>query len=155
MVIGVSRFEAKEGAPPPLPQAAFDAKALASQLVVRGVKPENLLILADEQATADKVRIALGDFVAKAKPEDLLLVYWSTQGLRDPTSPDKVYLGTADTQMLHLADTAIGDFGAAIIAGTLCPEPALPVVFRCGPSAWPGMGLSGQVYRFDSLVESV
>jgi len=107
VVIGVSRFDAKEGAPPPLPQAAFDAKALASQLTARGVKPENLVVLTDEQATADKVRIALGDFVAKAKPEDLLLVYWSTQGLHDPASPDKVYLATADTQMLHLADTAI------------------------------------------------
>ena len=107
VAIGVSRFDAKQGAPPPLPQAAFDVKALASQLSARGVKPENMLVLADEQATADKVRIGLGDFVAKAKPEDLLLVYWSTQGLHDPASPDKVYLGTADTQMLHLADTAI------------------------------------------------
>jgi uncharacterized caspase-like protein len=64
-------------------------------------------VLIDDQATLEQIHTALGDFAAKAKPEDMLLLYFSTQGLHDPASPDKVYLAAANTQSLHLADTAI------------------------------------------------
>jgi hypothetical protein len=107
VVIGVSQFTAKSGAPPALPLAAFNAKAMADALKSRGFKDENIRLLADERATIEQVRTALGDFTAKAKPEDLLVVYWATQGLHDPASPDKVYLAASDTQLLQLADTAI------------------------------------------------
>jgi hypothetical protein len=107
VVIGISQFTAKTGAPPSLPLAAFDATEMVEKLKARGFKDENVRLLVDDQATAERVRTALGDFTAKAKPDDLLLVYWATQGLHDPASPDKVYLSASDTQSLHLADTAI------------------------------------------------
>ena len=107
VVIGISRFSVKTGSPPALPIAAFDAKEMAEALKLHGFKEENIRLLIDERATVEQIRTALGDFTAKAKPEDLLLVYWSTQGLHDPASPDKVYLAASDTQSLHLSDTAM------------------------------------------------
>jgi len=107
VIVGVSRFTGASGAPPPVPAAAFDAKEMARALKEHGVKDENIRLLTDEQATVEQMRTALGDFTAKAKPEDLLLVYISTQGLHDPASPDRVYLAASNTQLLHLADTAI------------------------------------------------
>lgn len=107
VIIGISRFTSPTGAPPALPAAAFDAKEMAASLKAHGFKDENMKVLIDEQATVEQIRTALGDFVAKAKPEDMLLLYWSTQGLHDPASPDKVYLAASNTQSLHLSDTAI------------------------------------------------
>ncbi len=107
VIIGISRFTAAGGPPPSLPAAAFDAKEMAAALKAHNFKDENIRLLVDEQATVEQIRTALGDFMARAKPEDLLLLYWSTQGLHDPASPDKVYLAAANTQSLHLADTAI------------------------------------------------
>lgn len=107
LIIGISRFTAAAGPPPPLPAAAFDAKEMAAELKAHGFKDENIRLLVDEQATVEQIRTALGDFMAKAKPEDLLILYWSTQGLHDPASPDKVYLAASNTQSLHLSDTAI------------------------------------------------
>ena len=107
VIIGVSRFSATTGAPPTLPVAAMDAADLAAALKERGFQESNIKLLVDDRARVEQIRTALGDFTAKAKPEDLLLLYWSTQGLHDPTSPDRVYLSASDTQMLHLADTAI------------------------------------------------
>jgi hypothetical protein len=107
LVIGVSRFTAKAGAPPALPMAAFDAKEMADALKARGFKEANIRLLLDEQATAEQVRTALRDFANRAQPQDLFLLYWSTQGLHDPTSPDRVYLAASDSQVAHLAETAI------------------------------------------------
>ncbi len=107
IVIGTSRYSAKKGAPPALPLAAYDTKALAAALAQSGFKTSNILVLLDEDATAQKIRTALGDFAARAKPEDLFLLYWCTQGLHDPASPDKVYLSAHDTQAQQLADTAV------------------------------------------------
>jgi Caspase domain len=107
LIIGVSHFTAKAGAPPALPMAAFDAKEMADSLKTGGFKEENIKLLVDDRATVEQVRTALNDFTAKAKPEDLLLVYWSTQGLHDPAAPEKVYLAASDTQLLNLPETAI------------------------------------------------
>jgi hypothetical protein len=105
VVIGISHFSAKSGAPPALATSAFDANELGNSLHARGFKEVRLLT--DEKATVEQIRTALGDFTARAKPEDLLLVYWSTQGLHDPASPDRVYLAASDTQMQQLANSAI------------------------------------------------
>jgi uncharacterized caspase-like protein len=93
--------------PPTLPAAAFDAKALAESLKTHGFDAANINLLVDEKATAEQIRNALGDFAARAKPEDFLLVYVATQGIHDPSAPEKVYLAASDSQGLKLASTAI------------------------------------------------
>jgi hypothetical protein len=107
IVIGISSFSSKATPPPPVPAAAFDAQELASTLRNHGLNPKNIRVLVNEQATLEQFRTALGDFAAQAKPEDLLLLYVSTQGVHDPAHPELVYLAASDTQGLHLGETAI------------------------------------------------
>jgi uncharacterized caspase-like protein len=72
-----------------------------------GFRPENVRLLADEQATVEEIRTALGDFTAKAKPEDLLIVFLSTHGIHDPAAPDKIYIAGTNTQRKSLRETGI------------------------------------------------
>jgi hypothetical protein len=107
LIVGVSHFSVKSGAPPDLPAAAFDAKQLAEELPKRGFRPDNIRLLTDDQATLEQIRTSLGDFAALAKPDDFLLVFFATQGFHDPASPEKVYLAASDTQSLKLGATAL------------------------------------------------
>jgi hypothetical protein len=107
LIIGVSHFSVKSGAPPDLPAAAFDAKQLADDLPKRGFRAENIRLITDEKATLEQIRTGLGDFAARAKPEDFLLVFFATQGFHDPVAPEKVYLAASDTQSAKLGSTAL------------------------------------------------
>jgi hypothetical protein len=106
VIVGVSKFQSEKMPPPALTGAAFDAKQVAEQLKARGVPADHMLVLIDEQAKIDRVESALGDFTAKAKPDDFLLVYVATQILHDPANPEKVYVTGYDSQGLKLPDTA-------------------------------------------------
>ena len=107
VIIGISKFTAGSNGPPPLPAAAADARELATALRTRGFKGENVRLLLDEEATVEQIRTALGDFTGRAKREDFLVVFLTTQGMHDPSAPDKVYLAASDTQRRSLSDTAI------------------------------------------------
>ena len=107
LIIGISNYTSKAMPPPALPAAAFDAKALAESLKAHGFDAARINLLVDEQATAEQIRNALGDFAARAKPEDFLLVYVVTQGIHDPSAPEKVYLAASDSQGLKLSNTAL------------------------------------------------
>jgi hypothetical protein len=107
VVVGVSHFSSEKMPPPMVPTAVSDAKSVAEMLQARGVPEKNILVLLDEQAKLERVRAALGDFAAKARPEDMLIVFFATQGLHDPAAPEKVYLTTNDSQGLKLGSTAI------------------------------------------------
>ena len=107
LIIGVSHFTVKTGAPPDLPVASYDAKQLADELQKRGFRPDNIDLLMDEKANVEQIRTALGDFTARAKPDDFLLVFFATQGLHDPLAPEKVYLAASDTQSQKLSASAI------------------------------------------------
>jgi Caspase domain len=107
LLIGVSRFGPAADAPPPITAAAADARMLAETFRNAGFRPENVRLLTDEQATAERVRTALGDFTARAKPEDLLVVFVATHGVHDPSAPEKIYIAGVDTQRRALRDTAI------------------------------------------------
>ncbi|MBV9304388.1 MAG: caspase family protein [Acidobacteriaceae bacterium] len=107
LLIGVSQFSAGKEGPPPLPGAAYDAKQLADTLKEHGFSDANIRLLTDEQATAEQIRAALGDFAAQAKPEDFLLIYFATQGAHDPLSPNQVYLMASDSRRRSLSETAI------------------------------------------------
>ena len=108
LVIGISRFGAKQGAPPELTGAASDADQFAELLVTAaGFKKQNIQLLRDENATSEQMRIGFRDFVARAQRDDLLLIYVATQGVHDPDHPEHAYLAGYDTQIRQLSQTAI------------------------------------------------
>jgi len=109
VVIGISRFINRKGAPSAISGAATDADELAKQLQAKGGFPaQNVRVLLDDKATLDQVKIALGDFAAKAKGDDLVVVYVATHGLHDPLHPEKLYLAAYDTQIDSIDTTALG-----------------------------------------------
>ena len=119
LIVGISRYEAKSGGPPNLPAASADAESFAAMLTTHaGFTPDHVLLLRDEKATSAQVRNAFRNFVALAKPDDLLIVYFAGHGLHDPNSPDKIYLACYETQMGQLAGTALelGDLESLLSA---------------------------------------
>jgi hypothetical protein len=107
VLIGISRFGSASEGFLPITAAAADARLLADTLQEHGFRNENIRLLADEQATTEQLRSAFGDFTARAKPQDLLVVFVATHGVHDPLAPERVYLAGAETQRKALRETAI------------------------------------------------
>lgn len=107
VLIGISRFSSKVDALLPITAAAADARLLAGSLKELGFRDQNIRLLTDEQATSEQIRTALEDFTARAKPEDLLVIFVATHGVHDPSAPDRIYLSGFDTQRRALSSTAI------------------------------------------------
>jgi uncharacterized caspase-like protein len=54
-------------------------------------------LLTDEDATKRNIQIALESWLTKARPEDLIVLFWSGHGFPDPEDPEKVYFACYDT----------------------------------------------------------
>lgn len=99
LIIGVGRF--KNGIKK-LKFAAKDANAMANYLVdskLGGFPADHVTVLTDEQATSKAILTALDDLERRAKPDDLVVVYFSSHG----AAPDKfehVNIVTYDTDLL-------------------------------------------------------
>ncbi len=110
ILVGVSRFGSGKQAPPSLPAAAAEVREIGRQLESgAGFKPENIRILTDDKATLESVRIAFGDFAAKAQSNDLLFIYIATHGVHDPrpNRVDQLFLTLHGTQMPLMDSTAL------------------------------------------------
>lgn len=107
LVVGISRYASRD-AVPSLCCSALDARQFAATLnQLPGWKRENVYVLTDADASSAQLRNAFRNFVTRAGPDDLLLVYFSGYGLHDPTNPEKLYLLGHESQMGLLADTAL------------------------------------------------
>jgi hypothetical protein len=82
--------------------AAKDARDLGGYLVhTARFKPENVTVLVDKDATTQKIREAFGDIRQKAKPDDLVVIYFSSHGRPrdlDPTGLSYVLTYDTDTR---------------------------------------------------------
>jgi hypothetical protein len=123
VVVGISRFGDRKGAPPLLAGAAVDAGEFAKELQASsGFSAQNTRVLLDDKATLDQVKLALGDFAAQAKGNDLVVIYIATHGLHDPFHPDQLYLATYGTQMDSIDTTALplGDLETLVDSRVRC-----------------------------------
>jgi len=98
LIVGVGRFQ--ETSITPLQYAEKDAKDFYTYLTspIGGkFKKENVILLTNEQATSSNVKAALDKISNMARPDDLVLIYFSSHG----TPPDKfggVHIVTYDSQ---------------------------------------------------------
>jgi hypothetical protein len=80
-----------------------DAEALAGALGDHGIGGFEVSVLRD--ATAQALRVAVEDFFADRRPEDLLLLHFSCHGLKN--AGGELFLAAADTRPDRLASTAV------------------------------------------------
>lgn len=80
-----------------------DAEALAEVLGDHGIGGFDVSVLHD--ATAQALRVAVEDFFADRRPEDLLVLHFSCHGLKN--AGGELYLAAADTRPDRLASTAV------------------------------------------------
>jgi|TARA_Y100000310_G_scaffold309670_1_gene354024 hypothetical protein len=64
-------------------------------------------VLVNEQATAQNIRTAFFNFLAKSQPEDLVIIFFAGHGSPDPVNPDNHYLLAYDTDPSNMGGTAV------------------------------------------------
>ena len=113
IVIGISSYA--DETIPDLKYASEDARALAALLAEVGHFPEDqIVVLADEQATLRNIKMALADLRGSA-PEDLVLLYFAGHGCADVFNSTRQgddrlswkYLVPHDAELRYLEDTAL------------------------------------------------
>jgi len=110
LIIGISRYRNSAEGIPDLEFADTDARSIYQFLQTRSggqFAPEDMLLLINEQATADGIREALAGFISRASPDDLLLIFIAGHGAADPSSPQNYYVIANDTRVANISGTAI------------------------------------------------
>jgi uncharacterized caspase-like protein len=82
---------------------AQDADALAAALADPAIGGFEVAVR--HNVSAQELRVAVEDFFADRKPEDLLLLHFSCHGLKNAAG--ELYLAVADTKPARLASTAV------------------------------------------------
>ncbi len=109
LVVGISKFANHAGGLNDLKYANADAQAIARFLQTPAggrFRAENLLLLVNEQATLAALQSAMKNFIVRAGPDDLLLIFLASHGSPDPFAPQNLYFLTHDTDVDRMADTA-------------------------------------------------
>lgn len=78
LVVGVGHYLNRDI--PPIENAPDDAKLFYQLLDSKNFRRENLKLLLEEQATKQKVSLAMRDLEKRLKPNDSVILYFSTHG---------------------------------------------------------------------------
>lgn len=157
LIVGINRFQPKTGADP-LTFAASDAIALSDLLTdpqVGRFPSDQVFRLIDQEATTSAIKARLNRIATKAKPEDVVLVYFSTHGSSRADDLRQVsYLYTYDTNVSskdQVFGTALPMVDISGIISTRCVAQRTVVIFDTCHS---GAGLAPQTLStadFDRL----
>jgi uncharacterized caspase-like protein len=135
LVVGLSNFQPRVGAPR-LPAAAADAESFATLLrdpVVGRFPANQVFLLKDEQATAAGIKSRLNYIATRAKPEDVVIVYFSTHGSARAQDLRQVsYLYTYDTDVTgkdQIFATALGMSDISMILNSRCVAQRTLIIF--------------------------
>jgi Caspase domain len=110
LIVGVSRYKYHDGGIGDLAYADSDARALRDFLQSPeggGFSPSDILFLENEQATVEALRGALTEFLPRAGPGDLLLLFIAGHGAPDPYAPQQLYFILHDTKLADMPHTAL------------------------------------------------
>jgi hypothetical protein len=156
LVVGISRFQPqsknKDGdvivGAPPLDYAASDAEHFAEVLKDSNVgrfPPAQVNLLTDKAATTGAIKAGLNTIARKAKPEDVVVVYFATHGsARDKDIRGVSYLYTWDTDVSatdQIFGTALAMVDISGIMNNRCVAQRTVLILDTCHS---GAGLSGQ-----------
>jgi len=104
VVIGVGQYGSADI--PDLEFARSDAESVYEFLKSDAAGPfDDVLFLADEEATGAAMRQALFVFLQQADWNDLVVIYYAGHGAPDPTRPENLYLLPSDADINALAAT--------------------------------------------------
>jgi hypothetical protein len=104
VVIGVGQYASDDI--PDLDFARSDAQSVYDFLKSDAAGPfDDVLFLADEEATGAAMRQALFVFLQQADWNDLVVIYYAGHGAPDPNLPDNLYLLPSDADINSLAAT--------------------------------------------------
>ncbi|RPI25577.1 MAG: hypothetical protein EHM61_14020 [Acidobacteria bacterium] len=108
LIVGISKYQDPTLE---LKYADRDANELYALLQTPSAgefKPQQMLKLINDEATAARLRRALGGFLLEVGRDDLMLVYFACHGSPDPRRPaGSLYLLTYDTDPNEIAGTAV------------------------------------------------
>lgn len=110
LIIGISKYKNNLKGVPNLDYADADAKSIydfLQQPAGGGFARENMLLLANEQATTVGFRQAVTNFVARTSANDLLLIFFAGHGAPDPFALQNLYVITYDTVYTDMPHTAL------------------------------------------------
>ena len=135
LVVGINKFQPDTGADP-LQFAANDARDFAALLTdpqIGRFPTDQVFQLLDDQATTSAIKARLNRIATKAKPEDVVLVYFSTHGSARADDLRQVsYLYTHDTNVKsrdQIFATALALIEVSSIISTRCVAQRTVVIF--------------------------
>ena len=110
LVIGISQYKNNLRGIRNLEYADVDARSIYNflqQPEAGRFSRDDMLLLANEQATIAQIRQALTSFISKPAANDLLLIFIAGHGAPDPSAPHNLYVVAHDTTVSDMAGTAL------------------------------------------------
>ena len=99
VVVGVSEYQyAQDGVMGNLVFAQKDADDFYSVLQNQGWAKDHIYKLTNEKANKRNIEYALETWLRKAKPEDMIIVFWSSHAWPDPGDSTKAYFACYDSK---------------------------------------------------------
>ena len=164
VVVGISDYKydtawnPKEGIPD-LRYAARDAKAFADFLMSPAggaFQPDHLRLLLDRQATAEEVRIAIGDFLARSLEDDLVILFFAGHGAPDPKNPQNLYLLCHDTQPGRYYGTALPMWEIDVaLSRTIRSKKVIVIADACHSAGVGGTRAVSAAQRFNEYIDAI
>jgi len=96
VVIGISKYGQNHEFPDLL-YADSDAEAISDTLRELGWPESNVRLLTNQQVTRSNVLGALENWLQRAAPDDLILLYWAGHAWSDSGNPDDAFFACADS----------------------------------------------------------
>jgi hypothetical protein len=107
LLVGVANYARVSKLPPCVLSDARDLATLLKSPHRCGYREENVELLLDAQATAERMRLALQRLAKEARRSDTVVVYFSGHGLRKTEGEPEAYLLPIDYDPQDLSRTAL------------------------------------------------
>ncbi len=125
LLVAVAAYPKVSPLPPAVINDAREVTAVLTSLAHCGYDPRNVTTLLDSQATLEAIRRELGALANRAKPDDIVMIFFSGHGARlgNPNDPDSALIpfdcDPSDVSATVLLETEFSSLLAGIKAQRL------------------------------------